>query len=322
MLSGVVNSGKANKNASLVQQKKGVIVKTIMDNWEIYLLLLPTALYFIVFKYFPMYGAQIAFRNFVPTKGIYGSEWVGFNNFIRFFESFYFTEVVWNTFVLSLYTLLVGFPFPIILAFLLNYQKNPRFKKIVQTVSYAPHFISIVVMVGMLKIFTSPSNGIINKIIVLLGGEARHFMALPEYFRHLYVWSGVWQNIGWSAIVYIGALSAISIELHEAAIVDGATIWKRIWHIDLPGIAPTITILLILNTGSLLNVGFEKTYLMQNDLNTCVSEVISTYTYKVGLIQNQYSFSSAVGLINSVINYIFLITVNFAARRFGETSLF
>ena len=309
-------------NTTLKHQKIETVLKDIKANLEIYVLILPTLLYFIIFKYFPMYGAQIAFKNFIPVKGICGSEWVGFKHFIRFFESPYFTEVVLNTFLLSVYSLIAGFPLPIALAILLNYQKNLHFKKVVQTVSYAPHFISTVVMVGMLKIFTSPINGIINKIIVAVGGEAKHFMASPEYFKHLFVWSGIWQNIGWSSIIYIGALSAISIELHEAAIVDGAIIWQRIWNIDLPGIAPTIIILLILSTGSVLSVGFEKVYLMQNDLNTSVSEVISTYTYKMGLIQSQYSFSSAVGLFNSIINFVLLITVNIIARKLGETSLF
>ncbi len=309
-------------NLTARQKKKRNILKLIKRNWEVYLLVLPTVIHYIIFDYFPMYGAQIAFKDFIPVKGIFGSEWVGLKHFMRFFQSHYFTEVVWNTFALSLYSLLAGFPLPIILALFLNYQKNLRFKRIAQTISYAPHFISTVVIVGMIKIFTSPLSGILNIMIVKLGGEAKHFMGYPEYFRHLYIWSGIWQNVGWSSILYIGALSAISIELHEAAIVDGADIWRRIWHIDLPGIAPTIIILLILRTGGLLSVGYEKVYLMQNPLNTSVSEVISTYSYKMGLLQSHYSFASAVGLFNSVINFIFLVTVNFISRKVSETSLF
>jgi len=309
-------------NPTSIPKSEKSFLKVLSQNWEIYLLVLPTIIYFIIFHYMPMYGAQIAFKNFIPVKGIHGSEWVGFRHFIRFFESPYFAEVISNTLALSIYSIVVGFPLPIILALLLNYQKNLMFKKLVQTVSYAPHFLSIVVVVGMIKIFTSPMNGIINNFIVALGGEAKHFMAEPTYFRHIYVWSGIWQDIGWSSIIYIGALSAISIELHEAAIVDGATIWQRIWHIDIPGIAQTIIILLILRTGSVLSIGFEKVYLMQNDLNTTVSEVISTYTYKMGLVRSQYSFSTAVGLFNSIINFIFLVTVNTIARKFSETSLF
>lgn len=288
----------------------------------IWLFLLPTLIYFLVFVYFPMYGAQIAFKDFIPVKGIQGSPWVGFKHFTRFFSSPYFSEILGNTLILSIYSLVVGFPLPIAFALMLNYQKNLKFKKIVQTASYAPHFISVVVVCGMILLFTSPSSGIINTLIKALGGEPIHFMGKAKYFRHIYVWTGIWQDLGWSAIIYIGALAGVSPELHEAAMVDGATIWQRIWHIDIPGILPTIIILLIMNAGSILGVGFEKTYLLQNDMNTKYSEVISTYVYKTGLSKAQYSYGSAIGLFNSTVNFLILTVVNSIANRVGSTSLF
>jgi len=302
--------------------KSSLTTRNIKRNIEMYFIVFPTLLYFVIFCYGPMYGVQIAFKDFLPSKGILGSEWVGFKHFVKFFNGPYFWVLIRNTFIISIYSIAVGFPLPIILAVMLNYQKNMVFKKIVQTTSYAPHFISIVVVVSMLKLFASPTNGIINVIIKMSGGSAINFMAIPEYFRSIYVWSGIWQDIGWGAIIYIGALSMVSPELHEAAIVDGASVLKRIWHVDIPGIFPTMSIMFILSMGSILAVGFEKIYLMQNDLNASVSEVIATYVYKVGLIQTQYSFTSAVGLFNSLINFIILIIVNFLFRRTGKTSLF
>jgi len=295
----------------------------IKKNWEIYLLLIPAIAYYVIFCYIPMYGAQIAFKDFIPVKGIMGSDWVGLKHFTRFVQGPFFWQLIRNTLLISLYGMATGFTLPIILALALNYQKNKRFKKIVQTTSYAPHFISIVVIVGLIKILTSPSSGIINIVIKMLGGEAVNFMAEPGMFRHIYVWSGVWQGIGWGSIIYIGALSGINPELHEAAIIDGATIMKRIINVDIPGILPTIIILWILGTGGILSVGFEKVYLMQNNINITVSEVISTYVYRVGLTSSQqYSFASAIGLFNSVINFIVLMSVNTIARKVGETSLF
>ena len=296
--------------------------KTILREYQVYLLLLPTLVYFIIFCYAPMYGAQIAFRDFTPVKGITGSNWVGFKHFIRFFQNPYFSEILRNTFCISLYSIVAGFPLPIIFAIMLNYQRALWFKKCVQTISFAPHFISTVVIVGMLKLFTSPTSGVFNELIKLFGGQPVHFMAEPSMFYSIYVWSGIWQNFGWGAIIYIGALAGISPELHEAAIVDGASVLKRIWHIDIPGIAPTIITILIMNTGSILSVGYEKIYLMQNSLNGSMSEVISTYVYKQGLVKAQYSFSSAVGLFNSVVNFTFLLIVNAISRRVSETSLF
>ena len=308
--------------ASNPKKKPNAFIKGVRQYWQIWVFILPTLVYYIVFAYMPMYGAQIAFKDFIPIKGITGSPWVGFKHFIRFFESPYFGEIMGNTIIISLYSLCVGFPIPIIFALLLNYQRNQKFKKIVQTVSYAPHFISTVVMVGMLLLMLSPSTGIVNTVIEALGGQRINFMGEAKMFRHIYVWSGVWQGMGYNAIIYIGALTAISPELHEAAKVDGATIWKRILHIDIPGIMPTIIILLIMQTGSLLSVGFEKTYLMQNNINSKYSEVISTYVYKTGLSRGQFSYGSAIGLFNSAVNFAILATVNAISNKVGSSSLF
>lgn len=301
---------------------KNYLIKNIKEYYEVYLLLFPTILYFIIFCYMPMYGVQIAFKDFMPIKGIYNSPWVGFKHFERFFSSPYFWVLIKNTASISFYSLIAGFPLPIILAILLNHQRVKWFGKLVQTASYAPHFISAVVLVGMMKIILSPSSGIVNFAIQALGGEPIFFLARPDMFYGIYVWSGIWQNLGWSAIIYVGALSSINPELHEAATIDGASIWKRIWYVDIPGILPTIIIMLILSTGSILSVGFEKVYLMQNSQNAATSEAISTYVYKQGLVSAQYSYSSAVGLFNSAINFIFLVVVNFISSKVSEHSLF
>ncbi len=296
--------------------------RNLKKYWQVYLMLIPALTYFIIFHYLPIYGIQIAFRDFSPVKGIWGSPWAGFKYFERFFKSPYFSILLKNTLAISIYQLIAGFFPPLILALLLNHQRSERFKKFVQTASYAPHFISVVVMVGMMKVMFSPSMGIVNYAIQAFGGEAVHFFAKPEAFRHLYVWSGIWQDLGWSAIIYVGALSGISPELYEAATIDGASIWKKIWYVDIPGILPTIVIILILNSGSILSVGYEKAYLMQNTQNAATSEVISTYVYKQGLISAQYSYSAAVGLFNSVINFVFLLIVNTISSRLSKTSLF
>ena len=292
-----------------------------LRNWELYVIISPVLAYYLIFEYFPMYGVQIAFKNFVATKGIWGSPWVGFRHFERFFDSYYFWRLIKNTLGISLFQLAVGFPVPILLALMINEAKSKWFKKTVQTVTYAPHFLSTVVLVGMVVIFLSPQSGIVNQIIVLFGGQPISFMTEPSWFKTIYVTSGVWQQMGWSSIIYLAALAGIDPQLHEAAKVDGATRLQRIWHVNLPGIMPTIVVLLILNMGSIMGVGFEKIYLMQNDLTLESSEVISTYVYKSGIIQAQYSFSAAVGLFNSVINMILLVTVNYIARRLNETSL-
>lgn len=289
---------------------------------QLYLFLIPALVGLIVFSYLPMYGIQLAFKDYYPMKGILGSPWIGFDHFVRFFNSYQFKQLIGNTIMLSVYSLVIGFPIPIILALTLNQVKNSKYKKLVQTVTYAPHFISVVVLVGILNIFLSVNGGMINEIIKVFGGEPILFMGKQEYFRDIYVWSGIWQSMGWSAVIYLAALSGVSPELHEAATVDGATKLQRIMNIDLPTILPTIVILLILNCGSIMGVGFEKAFLMQNPLNLGHSEIIATYTYKMGLINAEYGFSTAVGLFNSVINCVLLLSVNKIAKKLGQGSLF
>ena len=295
--------------------------KQIRNNYELYLFILPTVIYFIIFHYVPFYGIQLAFKDFVATKGIWGSPWVGLKHFKQFFSSHYFWEIIGNTIGISLYSLVAGFPMPILFALMLNEISNARYKKTVQTVAYAPHFICVVVMVGMLYIFLHPIYGVVNTLLKFLGFEAQDFMNKPEYFKSLYVWSGIWQHTGWNSVIYFAVLSNIDPEQHEAAIIDGATRFQRIIYINIPVLVPTMVILLILNVGSIMNVGFEKTYLMQTPLNTSASEVISTYIYKVGLQGARFSFTTAVGMFNSVINFILLLIVNKTSKKLSSTSL-
>ncbi|GGO01488.1 ABC transporter permease [Saccharibacillus kuerlensis] len=290
-------------------------------NWELYLLFAPVALYFIVFHYIPMYGVQIAFKDFIANQGIWGSPWAGFKHFERFFDSFYFWRILSNTLGIGVYELIAGFPIPILLALMLNEVRSGRFRRFVQTVTYAPHFFSTVVLVGLLSLFLSPSSGLLNLMIVAFGGEARPFLTEPGWFKSLYVWSGVWQGMGWGSIIYLAALAGIDPQLHEAAKMDGASRLRRIWHINLPGIAPTIVIMLVLNVGTVLGVGFEKVFLMQNSLNMETSDVIATHVYRSGILGAQYSFSAAVGLFSAVINFIMLVSVNRIARRISGNSL-
>ena len=295
--------------------------KRILHSYQLYVLILPTILYLVIFQYWPLYGILLAFKDYQPSLGILGSPWVGIKYFQRFFNSPVFWELIRNTLQLSLYGLAAGFPLPILIALGMNCLKGKYFKKTVQTVTYMPHFISTVVLVGMLTSFLSPSSGIVNNIIAHFGGQRLFFMGVPAYFSHLYVWTGVWQNMGWDSILYLAALSGVDPSLHEAAVVDGASRVSRVWHIDLPGIMPTVIIMLIMSAGHIMGVGFEKAFLMQNTLNQDASEIIATYVYKKGLLDAQYSYSTAVGLFNSVINVILLVTVNQIAKKVGETSL-
>ena len=293
----------------------------LRNNFDLYLMLLPGVIIVLVFNYIPMYGVQIAFREYVPTKGFLGSDWVGLKHFARFFESFYAGRTISNTVFLSLYSLLAGFPLPIILALMLNQVSSSKFRRIVQTITYAPNFISIMVLVGMLNVYFSPTYGLWSYVVKFFGGTPRALLAEPGTFRHFYVWSGIWQGTGYGSIIFFAALSAISLELHEAAIIDGASKLQRIWYIDIPGILPTATIMLIMSFGSLMSVGFEKAYLMQNTRNTITSEILSTYVYKVGLLDGRFSFSAAIGLFNTMINFVLLLLINMFARKVGETSL-
>lgn len=306
---------------SIIPKRRSAVLIALQRHWQLYLLIAPVLLYFIVFHYWPMYGVQIAFKNFIATKGIWASPWVGLKHFERFFDSYYFWRLIRNTLGISLYELAVGFPIPILLALMVNEVRHRSFKRFVQTVTYAPHFLSTVVIVGMLMMFLSPTNGIVNIIIRALGGESVFFMTKPEWFKSIYVLSGVWQQMGWSSIIYLAALAGIDPQLHEAARVDGASRLQRIWHVNLPGIRPTIVILLILNIGTIMGVGFEKVFLMQNSLNQESSDVISTYVYRSGILGAQYSFSAAVGLFNSLVNFILLLSVNRIARKVNQVSL-
>lgn len=295
--------------------------KRIRKSLPYYALILLPLIYLLVFKYYPMLGVQIAFKDFKVRGGIWGSPWVGWKHFQTFFQSSTAGTIIKNTFLLSLYYLIASFPIPIVLAICLNECRSTKFKKFTQMITYMPYFISTVVLVSMIIQFTDISTGFINQIIVALGGESTNFMGTVSYFRSLYVWTGVWQSMGYSAIVYLAALTGVPVELYEAAKVDGASKLRRIISIDIPYIAPTIITLFILNTGSILSIGFEKIYLMQNSINTPVSEVISTYVYKIGVLQFNYSYSTAVGLFNSVVNLAMLLIVNTLSDRVSKVSV-
>ena len=282
---------------------------------------LPSIIIFLLFTYYPMYGVIIAFKNFTPADGIFGSEWVGMKNFIQYFNSYQFGLTIRNTIIISLYTILVTFPLPIALALMCNQIKAKKFKKFFQVSTYLPHFISTVVMCGMLILFLSPSTGIISKLVGLLGFQLPNLMGSAAAFPHIYVWSEAWQHVGWDSILYIATLSSVDPSLYEAATMDGAGKWKKMLHVDIPALMPTVTIMLILRMGSVMSVGFEKVYLLQNTLNSSTSEIISTYVYKMGLISNQYSLSSAIGLFNNVINLALLLLVNAISKKLSDTSL-
>ncbi len=303
-----------------IERKKAI--KKTLSNWQLYAMVLPAFLFIILFEYFPMYGVQIAFRDFNFKDGITGSPWVGFDNFSRLFNSYWFPIILKNTIILSGLRLVMGFPLPIIFALMVNEVGNGKVRKWIQTVSYAPHFISTVVMCGMIILLLTPETGLINIFIQLFGGESISFMQDPAMFKWIHVISGIWQGTGWSAIIYFAALSGVDKSLLEAAEIDGANRLQRIWHINLPVLAPTILIQLILSMGSILSVGYQKILLLQNTMNLNASEVISTYVYKVGLQNFQYSFSTATNLFNSVVNCIMLITVNSIVKKLTKTSLF
>lgn len=300
-----------------------ILRRQLRRSWQLYALLLIPAVYALTFLYGPLYGLQMAFKNFSVVKGITGSPWVGFKHIEQFLTSFQFGTVLKNTLILNFYELIALFPLPIILALLLNTVRSNLYRRGVQLITYAPHFISTVVVVGIVIMLFSPSGGIVNQFIEFVGGTPVDFLS-ESAFRHTYVWSGAWQTLGYSAIIYLAALSGIDPELHEAAKVDGASLVKRIWHIDLPGIMPVTITLLILNMGSMLSVGFEKVLLFQNPLNQSVSEVIDTYAYRVAFQSAipQYSYATAIGLFKSIIALAMLVLANWLARRIAKESLF
>ncbi len=306
-----------------VVSNRRLLLRRMARCWQLYVLLAAPLIYAVIFLYWPLYGIQIAFKDFSVAKGVLGSPWAGFKHLEQFIESYQFWQVLGNTLALNFYELLALFPLPIILALLLNAVRSSKFRRGVQLITYAPHFISTVVVVGIIIMLFSPSGGIVNQAIETVGGTPVDFLS-EGMFRHTYVWSGAWQTMGYSAIIYLAALAGIDPELHEAARVDGANILKRIWHIDLPGILPVTITLLILNMGSILSVGFEKVLLMQNPLNLGVSEVIDTYSYRIAFVSAlpQFSYATAIGLFKSIIALTLLLLANWLARRVAKESLF
>jgi putative aldouronate transport system permease protein len=317
---------KALVEMSGVTRKKTFLTsfkKDYLTNWQLYLFLVPAIVYIVIFAYIPMAGLQIAFKQYNFTLGIWGSDWVGLYNFEKFFNSYKFKTILWNTISVSFYSFLT-FPLPIILALILNAYTGQRFKKFVQNITYVPHFISTVVLVGMIYQTFNPRTGLLGSLYQFITGKLiPDALANPDAFQHIYVWSGVWQGIGWGSIIYIAALSGVDEQLHEAAQVDGFTRLQRVMHIDFPSILPTVTIMLILSVGHIMDVGFEKVYLLQNSLNIDRSEVISTYVYFVAFKSGitDFSYATAIGFFNAIINFALLVVVNFISKRLTGSSL-
>ncbi len=305
-----------------MNRKKSKFMLMLAKHYQLYLLLLPSAVLLFCFAYLPMVGIVIAFQNYSPALGIAGSKFVGMKNFMQYFKSYQFGVTIRNTLVLSLYSILVGFPLPILLALMCNQMKTKMFKKVFQVITYLPHFISTMVMCGLILIFLSPSSGLFANLFRLFGAQFPNLMASASSFKHVYVWSDIWQHLGWDSIIYLAALAGIDPTYYEAATVDGASTLQKIRYIDIPMILPTAMVLLILRAGSILGIGFEKVFLLQNIQNIMSSEIISTYVYKMGMQSMQYSLSTAIGLFNTVVNLVVLLLVNFIARKTTESSLF
>lgn len=297
--------------------------KAFVRDWQLWVMILPAALYILIFCYGPMYSLQLAFRDYNFSKGLTGGDWAGLKYFMQYFQSPMFFPTIRNTFVIAFFSLICGFPIPIILAIAINAVRGQKWKRTVQTIVYLPYFISTVVLVAMLQILLSPTTGVLSNALRSIGlvSEGTNLLGDPSAFVPVYVISGIWQSAGWNSIIFIAALAAVDGQLYDAAKVDGANRWQQVWHVELPAILPTIIILLIMNMGGILSVGFEKTFLMQNDLNIGVSEVISTYVYNVGLKSSQFSFGSAVGLFNTVVNFVFLVLANQISKRVANISL-
>ena len=314
-------NGNSILRPGIKKTRKDRIVESVKRYYWLYIFLIPTLLYYIIWHYVPMGGIVVAFQRYTGAKSIFESEWVGLKWFESFFSSHYAATTIKNTLALSLYSL-ATFPIPIVLALILNEVRNEKYKRFAQTIMYAPHFISLVVLVSMLSIFFNPTYGFVNTIIEMMGGEARDFMGEADSFRALYVWSDVWQNTGWNCIIYVSALSGVDPEMHEAATLDGASRMQRIIHINLPTIAPTIIIMLIMRVGNIMSIGADKVLLMMNQLNSSTSEIIGTYVYSRGLLSGDFSYATAVGLFTNVINLILLLTVNKISAKVSDTSLF
>ena len=309
------------RNGTGAKAGGNIVLRRISARWQLYLMIAPALVYILLFIYKPMYGVIIAFKDYKLSLGVWGSEWTGFDNFVRLFHSYWFPIIIKNTLSISVLALIIGFPFPIILALMVNEIRSMRLQKAFQVVSYAPHFISTVVMCGVVILFLSPDSGIINHLLNAFGIKSVFFMQEAKMFKWIYVISEVWQHAGWGAIIYYAALAGVDKQIIEAAKIDGTNRFQIVQYINFPVLIPTMTILFILNCGNLLSVGYEKVYLLQNSINLSGSEVISTYVYKMGLERKDFGFSTATGLFNSVINCVILITVNWAARRMNGTSL-
>lgn len=313
---------KAEKSRKTRKHTLGqTITLDLKRHWQLYVMLLLPVAYLIIFAYVPMGGAVIAFKDYSIRKGVWGSDWVGLKHFKNFFTTPDFKTLLRNTLALSIYSLIISFPMPILLALAINELKGRHYKKLVQMVTYLPYFISTVVLVGIMQNIFSVRTGLVNNVITLLGGQATDFMGQPGLFRTLYVWSGVWQGMGYSAVIYIAALAGVDPSQTEAAIIDGAGRFERVWYVDIPTIMPTIVIQLILAIGNVMSVGFEKAYLMQNPVNMQYSEIISTFVYKRGLVNFQYSYATAVGLFNSVCNLVLILLANKICKKISDTSL-
>lgn len=307
---------------SIAPGKKKSFRGYMQRNWVLYLMVLPGMLALIIFRYVPMYGVLMAFEKYMPAKGILGSKWVGFQHFVNFFHSPYFGRLLGNTFMLGIVTLVFTFPAPILLALLLNEVRNPRFKRVTQTISYVPYFISTVIVVGLLKDMASTNDGIINTAIVALGGQKIDFFASPQWFRPLYVISSIWSGIGYNSIIYLAAISGINPELYESAVLDGASRMKQAIHITIPCISSTIVILLIFAVGGIVGNDYQKILLMQSPLTYKTSDVISTYVYREGILGGSYSYTTAINLFTSLISLFFILVTNWVARKAGESSIF
>jgi putative aldouronate transport system permease protein len=320
-LESVTSTKQRMRSPSLTIRQWAIAKKSLRRHWQLYLLVIPCVIYFVIFKYIPMANVVLAFKDYNVIEGIWGSPWVGFKYFTMFFNNPQFGTLIKNTLYLSVYQLAVDFPLPILLALCLNEVRNKFFKRMVQMVTYAPYFISSVVMISIMILLLNPRLGIINMLLRSLGFDEIDFLGDPEMFRSVYVWAGAWQNTGYAAVIYFAALAGVDPSLYEAAKVDGASRFQRILNIDIPGIMPTAVIVLILNIGGIMSVGFERVYLLQNPLNLGTSEVIATYVYKIGLLNANFGFATAVGLFNSIINVALLLIVNAIAKRVSSTSL-
>ena len=309
-------------NAQIHRKQYGRGIKSILRSWQLYVLLLPALVWLIVFCYRPMYGLIIAFKDFRIRQGILASPWAGLKHFKHFFSTYNAKNIILNTVILSVENLLISFPIPVIFALLLNSVENGRMRKTVQTISYAPYFVSTVVIVSIMQTILAPSTGFVNLFLQRMGSSPILFTSMPQYFRPLYIISGIWQSMGFNAIIYLSALTSISPEYHEAAKIDGASKLQRLYHIDFKLILPTVVIMFILAIGKLMTLGYEKAYLLQSGMNLATSEIISTYVYKTGLMNAQYSFSTAVSLFNSLINFILLMITNIITKKISDISLF